>query len=182
MKSVGLAAAACVLLALTAGCGPDVMNSASASGVSPSAALPKGDGPVAVADRPGKFGEHRAAGESLMVTVSAPTSFVPGDTAYPRAPRAVAFEVAIDNQGSRTYRPAQLQVRATTVDGQMVVPVVDTAQGYTGVVGGNTEIPPGKGTRLTVAFAMPANQVELRVTVQQDASTAGARAEFEGPA
>jgi hypothetical protein len=180
VKSVGLAAAACVLLALTTGCGPDVMNSASASGVAHSEALPKGDVPVAVADRPAKFGERRAAGESLMVTVSAPTSFVPGETAYPRAPRAVAFEVAIDNQGSRTYRPSQLQVRATTLDGQVVVPVVDTAQGYTGVVGGSTEIPPGKGARLTLAFAMPADQVELRVTIQQDASSASARAEFQG--
>jgi hypothetical protein len=117
-----------------------------------------------------------------MVTVSAPKSFVPGDTAYPRAVRAAAFEVAIENQGDRTYRPSQLVVKATTVDGQAVLPIVDTAQGYTGVVGAGAEIAPGRTTRLTLAFALPADPVDLLVTVQPDATAAGVRAEFGGTA
>jgi hypothetical protein len=175
VRTVGLAAVACVLLALVTGCGADVMSTANANAVSPAAAPP-----AAIADRPAKFGERRPAGNSLVVTVSAPKPFVPGDTAYPRAPRAAAFEIAIENQGSRTYRPSQLMVKAATVDGQAMVAVVDTAQGYNGVVGAGTEVMPGRSTRLTVAFALPADQVDLRVTVQPDATTAVARAEFEG--
>jgi hypothetical protein len=159
------------------------MNSASAFGVSHTTApAPVGEVPAEVTDRPAKFGERRTAGESLVVTVSAPKSFVPGDTAYPRALRAAAFEVAIENQGIQAYRPSQLLVKVSTLDGQIVLPVVDTAQGYTGTVGGSTEIPSGKGNRFTLAFAMPPEQVDLRVTIQPDAATPDARAEFEGVA
>jgi hypothetical protein len=178
VRTVGPAVAACVLLALTAGCGAGVMNSASATAVSRVAAPPQAVPPVAIADRPAKFGERRAASESLLVTVSAPKSFVPGDTAYPRAVRAVAFEVAIENQGSRTYRPSQLIVKATTADGRAMAPLVDNAQGYTGALG--PEIPPGRSTRIIIAFAMPPDPVDIRVTFQPDGSAVGARAEFEG--
>lgn len=181
MKSVGLAAAVCALLASVAGCGAGVMNSASANGISPVAAPPQTlEQPVAIADRPAKFGERRPAGESLLVTVSAPKSFVPGEAAYPQARRAAAFEVAIENQGSRTYRPAQLVVQATTRDGLQITPVVDNAQGYTALVG--PEIPPGKSARVTIAFAMPTDPADVRVTVQPDSAAISARAEFEGVA
>jgi hypothetical protein len=182
VRSVGLAAAACVLLALATGCGPQVMNSASADGIS-AAAAPKNEAPAAIADRPAKFGETRDSGDSLMVTISAPKPFIPGDTAYPRAPRAAAFEIALDNQGSRTYRPAQLVVRASTQDGKPVLPVVDTAQGYTGVIAAGSDVlAPGKSTRLTLAFALPTDPVDLVVTVQPTAASVAMPAEFEGTA
>jgi hypothetical protein len=178
VKSVGLAAAACVLLAVTAGCGAEGMSRASATLISP-AAEPS-EAPAKIANRVARFGERRAAGESLVVTVSAPKSFVPGDTAYPRAPRAAAFDVTIENQGSNTYRPSQLVVKASTVDGKRLAPVVDAAQGYSGVVGG--EVQPGRTARLTLAFAVTADPVDLVVTVQPNAATATATAEFEGSA
>ena len=179
MRSVGLVAAACVLLAVASGCGAEVMNSARADGVSARAAAP----PAAIADRPAKFGESRTTGDSLVVTISAPKPFVPGDTAYPAAPRAAAFEIALDNQGSRNYRPAQLVVRAATQDGKPVVPLVDTAQGYTGVIAAGSDVlAPGRSTRLTVAFALPADPVDLVVTVQPTAAASGMPAEFEGMA
>nr|CEL15229.1 hypothetical protein [Kibdelosporangium sp. MJ126-NF4]CTQ95729.1 hypothetical protein [Kibdelosporangium sp. MJ126-NF4] len=152
-----------------------MMNSASATGVSPAAA------PDGIAGRPAKFGERRTVSSgSLMITVLAPKSFVPGDTAYPQSPRAAAFEIALENQGSRTYRAAQLVVRATGPAGSSVDPVVDKAQGYAGGVSGDAEVPPGKSIRLTFAFAVPADPIDLMVTVQPDIATAGDRAEFEG--
>ncbi|RSM89490.1 hypothetical protein DMH04_05720 [Kibdelosporangium aridum] len=181
MRPVRLAVAACVLVALVTGCDAGVMTSAAANGVSPAAAPSRAVAPpAAIADRPAKFGERRAAGESLMVTVLAPKTFVPGETAYPRVPRAVAFEVAVENQGTRSYRPTQLVVRATNPEGNAVVPVVDKAQGYDGNVGADIEVAPGKSVRLTFAFAVPAGAMDLRVIVQPDIATAGDRAEFEG--
>ncbi|CAM3324844.1 hypothetical protein KIPE111705_02370 [Kibdelosporangium persicum] len=182
MRTVGLAVAACVVVALATGCDAGVLNSASATGVSPAAAPSPAQPPDAIADRPAKFGERRVVAGSLMVTVLAPKSFVPGDTAYPRPPRAVAFEVALENQGNRTYRPAELVVRATNSEGVAVVPVVDKAQGYAGNVSADIEVPPGKSIRLTFAFAVPSGPVDLLVTVQPDIATAGDRAEFEGTA
>ncbi|MET0234567.1 MAG: hypothetical protein ABW224_08000 [Kibdelosporangium sp.] len=183
MKTVGLAVAACALVALATGCGAGVMNSASANDVSPVAAPTRNAGaPAAIADRPAKFGERRSAGDALLVTLLAPKSFVPGDTAYPRAARAVAFEIGIENQGSRTYRPTQMRVTVVMPDGAPAVPVVDKAQGYAGGVSADIEAPPGKSTRLTMAFATPPEPVELRVIIQPDIAAAGARAEFEGSA
>ncbi|MBP2320138.1 hypothetical protein JOF56_000523 [Kibdelosporangium banguiense] len=183
MKTVGLAVAACALVALATGCGAGVMSSASATGVSPVAAPTRnGEVPVAIADRPAKFGERRAAGDSLLVTLPAPKSFVPGENAYPRARRAVAFEIAIENQGSRIYRPTQLRVTVVTPDGHTADPVVDKAQGYSGGVSADIEVPSGKSTKLTLAFAMPQDPVDVRVLIQPDVAAAGARAEFEGSA
>jgi hypothetical protein len=182
VKPVGLAVALCVLIALVTGCDARVMTSAAANGLTPAAATPKAEAPAAIHDRPAKFGERRAAGESLMITVLAPKTFVPGENAYPRAPRAAAFEVALENEGTRSYRPTQLVVRATNPVGDDVVPVVDKAQGYAGIVSADFEVPPGKSIRLTFAFAMPAEAMDLRITVQPDIATPGDRAEFEGPA
>lgn len=183
MKTVGLVAAACVLLALTAGCGVDAMNSASATGLSrtPTTTM-RGEPAAKVTDGPAKFGDRLPAGESLVVGVSAPKSFVPSETAYPHAPRAVAFEISIENQGTRPYRPSQLMIKAVTADGRTAVQVVDTPQGYTGVAGTGADVPPGKSVRLTIAFAVPADQVDLRVMVQPDASVAAMLAEFAGTA
>ncbi|GAB3873605.1 hypothetical protein GCM10029964_014150 [Kibdelosporangium lantanae] len=176
MRTVKLAAVACVLLALVTGCGAGVMSSASATGVSKAAA------PTAVmSGRPARFGERRDMGESLVVTVSQPRTFTPGDTSVPRAERGAAFEFAVENQGTRLFRPAQLVVRVATVDGTPVRALVDNAQGYTGAIGSEV-LTPGKTTRLTMAFALPADQVELVITVLPSAAAQTPPAEFEGTA
>jgi hypothetical protein len=178
VRTVGLAAAACVLMALATGCGPSVMSSASATEVSQAGAPAP---PAAIADRPAKFGEQRDAGDELMVIVAVQRSFVPGDTAYPKSPRAAAFDFALENHSNRNYRPAQLVVKASTQDGKRIEPLVDTAQGYTGVIAAGSEVvAPGKATRLTMAFALPADPVDLVVTVQPTAGTVALPAEFEG--
>lgn len=181
MKTVGLAVAACALVALATGCSAGVMNSASANGVSPVAA-PSAEAPAAIADRPASFGERRPAGDALLVTLLAPKSFVPAESAYPRAARAAAFEIGIENQGSRTYRPTQLRVTVVMPDGHTADPVVDKAQGYAGGVSSDIEVPPGKSTKVTLAFAMPQEPAEVLVIIQPDVAAAGARAEFEGGA
>jgi hypothetical protein len=178
VKTVGLAAAACVVLAVVAGCGADGMSRANANAISPAAA--PSEPPAKITNRVAKFGEQRPAGDALLVTVSSPRSFTPGDTAYPRSPRAAAFDVTIENQGNATYRPAQLVVKTSTVDGKRMAPLVDAVQGYSGVMGG--ELQPGRTTRLTLAFAVPADVVNLVVTVQPNAGTATVTAEFEGVA
>jgi hypothetical protein len=151
------------------------MSSANATGLSPVAA------PNAISDHAAKFGERRTvSGGALTVTVLAPKSFVPADSAYPRSPRAAVFEVALENRGNRTYRPAQLVVKATVPTGNAMDPVVDKTQGYTGGVNADVEVPPGKNIRLTFAFAVPADPIDLTVTVQPDIATASDRAEFEG--
>lgn len=183
MKTVGLAVAACALVALATGCSAGVMSSASATGVSPVAAPSRGaDAPAAIAARPASFGDRRPAGDSLLVTLLAPKSFAPGDTAYPRVQRAAAFEIGIENQGSRTYRPTQLRVTVVLPDGHTADPLVDKAQGYSGGVSSDIEVPPGKSTKVTLAFAMPQEPVDVLVIIQPDVAAAGARAEFEGGA
>jgi hypothetical protein len=176
VKTVALAAAACVVLAVVTGCGAEGMSQANANGISPAAA--PSEPPAKIASRISKFGEQRPAGDSLLVTVSSPRSFAPGDTAYPHSPRAAAFDVTIENQGGTTYRPSQLVVKVSTVDGKRMAPLVDAVQGYSGVMGG--EVQPGRATRLTLAFAVPADVVNLVVTVQPNAGLATVTAEFEG--
>jgi hypothetical protein len=176
VRTVKLAAVACVLLALVTGCGAGVMSSASATGVSRAAAPT-----MAVSGQPAKFGDRRDTGDSLLVTVSQPKSFTPGDTAMPRAARGAAFEFAVENQGTRLYRPSQLVIRVATVDGKPVRALVDNAQGYTGVIGSEV-LTPGKSTRLTLAFALPADPVDLVVTVLPTAAALTQPAEFEGTA
>jgi hypothetical protein len=180
VRTVGLAVAACVIAALATGCDAGVMNSASATGVSPAAAPSlAAEVPAAITGRPAKFGERRPVGESLQVTVLAPRSFVPGETAYPRAERGVAFEIMIENQGSHPYRPTQLQVRVADPAGERMAPIVDKAQGYAGGLGSGNEVQPGRNTRFTLAFQAPRQQVDLHVTVQPDMNSAQ-QAEFAG--
>jgi hypothetical protein len=111
-------------------------------------------------------GTPRMLDSGLSVTVSAPKSFTPTAAAYPRTPRAVAFDLVIENKGAEDYRPSQLTVTATS-NGNPALQVIDSTQGYTGSVSTPTdELPPGQHLRLSVAFAMPAERAEVALTVQ----------------
>jgi hypothetical protein len=122
---------------------------------------------------------RRELGNGLMITVSAPKAFTPTDAAYPRSPRAVAFELIIDNEGTDGYRPAQLSVTATC-NGTAAPQVIDSTQGYTGSVGTTEEVPPGQRVRLAVAFGIPREQTEVALLVQPDALDGGQIRLFEG--
>jgi hypothetical protein len=97
-------------------------------------------------------------------------SFTPTDTAYPRAKRAVAIDMEIDNDGSIAFRPAQLSFMAT-VDGKPAEQVIDSTQGYTGVSGATEEVAPGQTLRFTVAFGVPDWDCSLVVSVRPDTAT-----------
>ena len=176
MNLVRLAAAACALL-LSAACGAGPYSdatqqldplTASSSGVPPKSSAPTT-----------RLANQRLLENGLSVTLSAPKSFTPTDAAYPRTPRAVAFDMILENGSGAVYRPAQLSVIAL-VNGKNSVQVVDSTQGYTGFVGATDEVPPGQNVRVVVAFAVPLERADLRLMVQPDAGGGRTVTVFEG--
>jgi hypothetical protein len=171
---VRLAVAACVLLVLTA-CGA----AGGPQEISQSLRTPS---PTAAAERSdylARDGITRSLEEDVTLTVSAPTSFTPTDTAYPRTARAVAFELVIDNKSDTGYRPAQLSFVAT-VDGEATDQVIDSTQGYTGVVGAIDQVFPNDALRFAVAFGVPDRPCVVRVAVRPASSAAHATPIFDG--
>ena len=176
MPVVRLAVAACVLLVLTAcGAGHAADNDGS---IGQSLHTPD---PTAAAERSDlASGELvRSLEEGITLTVSAPTSFTPTETAYPRAARAVAFDLVIVNGSDTVYRPAQLSFVATA-DGVATDQVIDSTQGYTGVVGAIDEVLPKKKLRFAVAFGVPNSPCTVRVAVRPASSAASAIPIFDG--
>lgn len=174
MPLVRLAVAACVLLVLTACGAPQATDDVRQALSTP---LPT----AAAAERAelGNDGVIRPLGEGVTLSVSAPTSFTPTDTAYPRAARAVAFELVIDNASDTVYRPAQLSFVATA-DGVATDQVIDSTQGYTGVVGAIEEVQPGETLRFAVAFGVGKRPCVVRVAVRPESSAQSAIPIFDG--
>jgi hypothetical protein len=148
-----LAAALCAL-PLLAACGGPVSDAANV--------------PLQSLSVPSTSSSSRVMENGLSVTVSPPKVFTPTDAASPRAPRAVAFDMVIDNEGTSVYRPSQLSVIATC-DGVTAMQVVDSTQGYTGFVGATEEVPPGDHVSIEVAFALPVERSSFQLIVQPDA-------------
>lgn len=174
MLVVRLAVAACVLLVLTACGAGQGTNEAKQSLRTPS--------PTAAAER----SDHLAKGsvvksldDDITLTVSAPRSFTPTDTAYPKAARAVAFELLIDNRSDTVYRPAQLSFVAT-VDGAATDQVIDSTQGYTGVVGAIEQVLPSQTLRFAVAFGVPDRPCAVRVAVRPESTSVSTIPIFDG--
>jgi hypothetical protein len=159
-----LAVAACALLVLV-GCGighsSEVVQPA--RNATPTAAAERSD--YRATD-----GARKSIGDGVVLTISPPKSFTPTDTAYPRASRAIAFELTIDNGSTFAYRPATLSFSAT-VDGAATEQVIDSTQGYTGTSGATREIAPSASLSIAVAFAVPEQPCRVRVAVRPDAST-----------
>jgi len=178
VKTVRLAAAACAFLVLASCGGNSPPSPASVS----DAALPAAAGERSVvvpSAQSARFAERREVGGGLAITVSNPKSFIPSDLAYPRASRAVGFTVVIDNLGQSTYRATQVMIRVVA-KGALADQIDDPAQGYTGSARMAGDVEPGKNLRLTMAYAVPAETVVMRVTVQPDATGAYAAVEFAG--
>lgn len=121
----------------------------------------------------------KSLGDDIVLTVSAPRSFTPTDTAYPKAARAVAFELMIENRSDTVYRPAQLSFVAT-VDGEATDQVIDSTQGYTGVVGAIEQVLPSHTLRFAVAFGVPDRPCVVRVAVRPESSAVNAIPIFDG--
>lgn len=128
------------------------------------------------------FGSTRSFPDGLTVTVSRPKQFQPSDMAYPRARRAVSFEVTVDNARGASYQLSNLSI-TMTADGQPMKQVVDSTQGFTGM--GSAErmnIAAGRNVQLNVAFTVPTEPVELEMMVQPDTSRVGPPLTFTGTA
>ncbi|XVS65652.1 hypothetical protein ACQPYE_06205 [Actinosynnema sp. CA-299493] len=147
-------------------------------------------GPSAVAEQRGEepssasstaFGTQRVWTNGMAVTVSAPTSLRPSDTSFPQSPRTAVFTMTVVNGTKTAYRTSQLSVRAS-VDGQPVAEVRDSVQGLNGVGAAVSEVAPGAETVLTMAFAVPADPVRLRLVVEPNGVNQDPSATFEGVA
>ncbi len=168
VKTVGWAAALCTLLVLVTGCGSGPAYSEPAEqSVAASAAA-----------NPSRSGERRPLGDDLSITVSGPISFVPTDSAYPKSPRALGFDVTVENHGTTAYRPTVLVLTATA-DGATARQVIDSTQGYAGMVG-DIEIAPGAKARFSVAFGVPEQRVTLQLSAQPDPASRSMVMVFEG--
>lgn len=174
MPAVRLVVAACLLLVLTAcGATPTATEAHESSpSHTPSAA---GDR----ADLMTKGAITRSVREDVTLVVSPPTSFTPTETAYPKAARAVAFEMVIDNQSDTMYRPAQLSFIATA-GGRTAGQIIDSTQGYNGVTSTADEVSPNQILRFSVAFGVPPNVCMVRMAVRTEASATSTIALFEG--
>ena len=173
MLVVRLAVAACVLLVLTA-CG-------AGQGADVQQAL-RTPSPTAAAERSDYLANDsvtKSLGDDIVLTISAPRSFTPTDTAYPKAARAVAFELMIENRSDTVYRPAQLSFVAT-VDGEATDQVIDSTQGYTGVVGAIEQVLPSQTLRFAVAFGVPDRPCVVRVAVRPESAAVNAIPIFDG--
>lgn len=183
MKTVRAAAAASALLSLlvVAGCAGGSAQATAPSTVAAKAAKADGTAVEPATASPAPFGERRATVGGLVVVLSTPKSITPSDTATPHAERAVAFDLLIDNQSSKTYQPTQLAVAATAA-GVPAGQVIDSTQGYPGAVTARQEVPPGRSVHLAVAFAAPAQRVDFEVRINPDSAAADLGAIFAGPA
>jgi len=158
VKRVGLAAAGCAL-SLLSGCAGAYSDAAQElRPMAPRSAS------TSASEQPARTGNQRVVVNGLAITLQAAKSFTPTTSAYPRAARAVAFELLIDNEGREHYQPAELSVTAVS-NGRPAVQVIDSTQGYTGFVGA-AEVPPGQSVRVAVAFAVPADPADVRLVVQ----------------
>lgn len=177
MNLVRLGAACCALLFAVA-CGAEAVSDAAQDRLQPLSEQSTST-PVRSGEPTARPGQAQAIDGGLAVLVSAPKPFTPTDAASPRAARAVGFDLVIENQGTEIYRPTRLSVTAIR-GGAPAVQVVDSTQGYTGLVGTAEEIRPGQRLRLAVAFALPAERSELRLTVQANAPDGRRVTVYEG--
>ena len=89
------------------------------------------------------FGSEHHFADGVTVSVGAPTSFAPSAAAYPQSPRAAAFDVEIDNDGTDAYKLSGLVVSAEAAK-QPVKQLVDATQGYNGIPDAGKDLPPGR--------------------------------------
>lgn len=114
-------------------------------------------------------GQYRFA-DGITMSVSTPKQFQPSSSAYPHSDRAAAFEITIRNDGAQPYRLSGLGVSAT-VDGDQAKQVVDPTQGYSGIVDAGKDVPSGRDTRFTLAFAIDDRPAPMRLSLRPTATS-----------
>lgn len=165
------------LLSLAVACGVPTKDGTAALG----AGSPAGAGAsVSQAGNDLKFGADHRFPSGVTISVGSPQSFRPSTSAYPRSPRGAAFDVQLTNAGETTYKLSGLTVTATS-SGAPVKQVFDTTQGFTGITDAGKDVPPGRSVHLTLAFAVPQEQTQLRLQIRPSATEAAA-VTYCGPA
>jgi hypothetical protein len=182
VKFAKLAVGICLTTAL-AGCAgaPDLV-SAPAAQARETPSVRQGG----VADAPSiapytAFGAQHVWTTGLSITIAQPKSLEPSDTAFPQAPRMAVFTVTITNGSKTEYRPTQLSIRALT-DGKASQEIIDSVQGLNGVTTAVRELPPGRDTTITLAFAAPKDPVRMQLVVEPNGAGQEPSATFEGQA
>jgi hypothetical protein len=136
--------------------------------------MPDEGNPAAQAATPAQqgvyFGEQYRFADGIMISVSTPKSFRPSPSAYPHCRRAVAFEIVIRNNGEQPYRLSGLSVSAT-VGGNVAKQVVDSTQGYSGIVDAGKDVQPSRDVQVTLAFAVPEQPSEMWLSLRPTASS-----------
>jgi len=165
------------LLSLAVSCGVP----AAENGAAVMAGSPAGAGAGAAQADDLQFGVQHRFDSGVTISVAAPRSFRPSATAYPSSPRAAAFDIEIANAGADTFKLSGLSVTAATMAGTTVKQVVDTTQSINGIDDAGTDLAPGRSIHVTLAFAVPEQQTDLRLQVRPSASEQVA-ATYYGPA
>lgn len=148
-------------LVATAGCQGPVDNGA-VSGEQPAKA--------AVAVEMSTWGKRVTWKDGLAIEVSAPVVCTPGQFASPPSiERAMRFTVTVANDAAEAFETAGLGVGGTArFDGQKAQPVFD-ANGDCGHGGiESSTVLPGSTFTYAVAFAVSAQQGEMRLVFQPD--------------
>ena len=181
MKFAKLAVGVCLTLAV-AGCAdnPDLVGMTMSAPETPS--LRHGGAADAPSASPyTAFGAKKVWTNGLSITISQPRSLKPSETAFPQAPRTAVFVVTIMNGTKAEYRPSQLSVRALAA-GKPAQEVLDSVQGLDGFAAAVRELPPGRDTTVTLAFAVPPEAVKMQLTVEPNGAGQEPSATFEGQA
>ncbi|MDT7728322.1 MAG: hypothetical protein QOI21_4898 [Actinomycetota bacterium] len=158
--------ALCALLAAVA-CGVQVQASSAPAALGP---VPEVQEAVKTPPDMLKFGVGHTFADGVAITVSVPKSFQPSPTAYPASARAAAFEIEVLNSGPEPYRLSGFTV-AATVGGTQAIQVVDSTQGFTGVIDAGKDVAPGVSVRMNLAFAVPPQPAELRMVLRPDTAS-----------
>lgn len=158
--------AACALFAAVA-CGVQVQAGSAPAALGP---VPEVQQAVKAPADTLKFGVGHTFADGVAITVSAPKSFQPSPAAYPASARAAAFEIEVTNASSEPYRLSSFSV-AATVAGTQAIQVVDSTQGFNGVIDAGKDVAPGRSVRMNLAFAVPPQPAELRMVLRPDTAS-----------
>lgn len=164
----------CALLAGIAGCGASAEEGAGPGAENAESAAASASSPAAeqAGSSERAFGQPYTFPSGLSVTVSRPKPFTPSKTAYPSAPRAVGFEISLKNGTDQPYTLSEISI-STLVDGELSPEMIDSTQGYSGIVDLGTQVSGHHKIRLTLAYvAKPeVTSISLRLRPHRDDPT-----------
>lgn len=119
------------------------------------------------------FGNRYEFDSGITVTVSEPTSFQPGTSAYPKAEHALAFQLTVDNETDHQYRLSEMRV-TVSADTSEASQITDRTQGYTGLTGSSDDLASDEQEEINLAFAVPEHPRNLALTVAPHEDNAAA--------